>query len=111
MASLTEIRDPIHGTIELGAEERRVVDHPWFQRLRHIKQLGFVGLVYPGAVHDRLQHSLGVCHLAGCAWDQLRQDVQGGLSPFPLKCLITRDGWCVWLAYCMTWDMRRFPYR
>ncbi len=59
-----EIRDPIHRTIVIDEMERQVVDHPWIQRLRHIKQLGFVSLVYPGAVHDRFQHSLGVMHLA-----------------------------------------------
>ena len=63
--SVYEIRDPIHRTILITEDERRVVDHPWVQRLRHIKQLGFVSLVYPGAVHDRFQHSLGVMHLAG----------------------------------------------
>ncbi len=60
-----EIRDPIHRTIIVSEDERPVVDHPWVQRLRHIRQLGFVNLVYPGAVHDRFQHSLGVMHLAG----------------------------------------------
>ncbi len=60
-----EIRDPIHKTIIIDEPERLVVDHPWIQRLRHIRQLGFVSLVYPGAVHDRFQHSLGVMHLAG----------------------------------------------
>ncbi len=60
-----EIRDAIHGTIIIDEDERRVVDDPWVQRLRHIRQLGFVSLVYPGGVHDRFQHSLGVMHLAG----------------------------------------------
>lgn len=60
-----EIRDPIHRTIIVDEDERVVLDHPWIQRLRHIRQLGFVNLVYPGAVHDRFQHSLGVMHLAG----------------------------------------------
>ncbi|MCS6970688.1 MAG: HD domain-containing protein [Planctomycetota bacterium] len=69
---LYEIRDPIHGTILIDEAERRVVDHPWVQRLRHIRQLGFVGLVYPGAVHDRFQHSLGVMHLAGERFRRLR---------------------------------------
>jgi uncharacterized protein len=67
-----EIRDPIHGTIVIDDVERRVVDHPWVQRLRHIRQLGFVNLVYPGAVHDRFQHSLGVMHLAGERFQRLR---------------------------------------
>ncbi|MBA3685162.1 MAG: HD domain-containing protein [Planctomycetes bacterium] len=65
MAATYEIRDPIHGTITITEAERRVIDHPWIQRLRSIRQLGFVSLVYPGAVHDRFQHSLGVMHLAG----------------------------------------------
>ena len=67
-----EIRDPIHGTIVIDEVERVVVDHPWVQRLRHIRQLGFVNLVYPGAVHDRFQHSLGVMHLAGERFRRLR---------------------------------------
>lgn len=74
---LYEIRDPIHGTILIDEEERRVVDHPWVQRLRHIRQLGFVGLVYPGAVHDRFQHSLGVMHLAGERFRRLRGGWRG----------------------------------
>jgi len=65
MADTYEIRDPIHRTIVVTEAERSVLDHPWVQRLRHIRQLGFVSLVYPGAVHDRFQHSLGVMHLAG----------------------------------------------
>ncbi len=70
-----EIRDPIHRTIFITEEERLVVDHPWVQRLRHIRQLGFVSLVYPGAIHDRFQHSLGVMHLAGARFQRL---IDGG---------------------------------
>lgn len=66
-----EIRDPIHRTILITEAERRVVDHAWIQRLRHIRQLGFVSLVYPGGVHDRFQHSLGVMHLAGARYARL----------------------------------------
>ncbi len=66
-----EIRDPIHRTIVIDDDERRVVDHAAVQRLRSIRQLGFVSLVYPGAVHDRFQHSLGVMHLAGERFRQL----------------------------------------
>jgi len=72
MMSTYEIRDPIHGTIIIDEVERQVVDHPWVQRLRHVRQLGFVNLVYPGAVHDRFQHSLGVMHLAGERFRRLR---------------------------------------
>jgi HD superfamily phosphohydrolase len=62
---LPRIRDPIHGFIELRVAERDAVDSEWFQRLREIRQLAMTHLVYPGAVHTRFEHSLGVCHLAG----------------------------------------------
>lgn len=47
-----------------------MIDHPYFQRLRYIKQLAFVSFVYPGAVHDRFSHSLGAMHVAGRMADQ-----------------------------------------
>lgn len=50
----------------------QVIEHPWFQRLRHIKQMGMASLVYPGAVHTRFHHSLGASHLMGKALDELR---------------------------------------
>jgi len=77
-AATYEIRDPIHRTIIISEDERQVVDHPWVQRLRHIRQLGFVSLVYPGAVHDRFQHSLGVMHLAGARFQRLADAGQLG---------------------------------
>jgi uncharacterized protein len=77
-----EIRDPIHRTILISEAERQVVDHPWVQRLRHIRQLGFVSLVYPGAVHDRFQHSLGVMHLAGHRFQRLMDDRGAGLGDY-----------------------------
>lgn len=66
-----EVRDPIHGTIYLSTGETAVVDSAEFQRLRAIKQLGFADISFPGATHTRFLHSLGVCHLAGIAFDQL----------------------------------------
>lgn len=54
------IRDPIHGDIGLSPLEERVLDFPEIQRLRGIKQLGTASLVYPGCVHTRFDHSLGV---------------------------------------------------
>ncbi len=82
MASTYEIRDPIHRTIILDEVERLVVDHPWVQRLRHVRQLGFVHLVYPGAVHDRFQHSLGVMHLAGERFRKLVAAKPAGLAGY-----------------------------
>ncbi|XP_069740423.1 deoxynucleoside triphosphate triphosphohydrolase SAMHD1-like [Narcine bancroftii] len=57
--------DPIHGHIELHPLLIRIMDTPQFQRLRFIKQLGATYFVYPGASHNRFEHSIGVAHLAG----------------------------------------------
>lgn len=68
--SVVEVRDPIHGSIPLRPEEARVVDHPYVQRLRGIRQMGFSHLAFPGATHSRYAHSLGVMHVAGQFFDQ-----------------------------------------
>ncbi len=59
------VRDPIHGSIRLEDWVTPIVDHPVFQRLRRVQQLGTAHLVYPGAHHKRFEHSLGAYHLAG----------------------------------------------
>lgn len=68
MTKLQRIRDPIHNLIEFDGQFEQVcwqvVQTAPFQRLRRIKQLGFSEFVYPGAVHSRLAHSLGVFHTA-----------------------------------------------
>lgn len=67
------VNDPVYGFIRFPEQElMQVIDHPWFQRLRNIKQMGLAHLVYPGAVHTRLAHSLGACHLMGKALDELK---------------------------------------
>jgi uncharacterized protein len=53
------IRDPVHGDVRLTAYEYRILQSPEMQRLRSIKQLGFTDMVYPGASHSRLSHSIG----------------------------------------------------
>ena len=65
----TEIRDPLHGAIPVSGRERAMLDHPLFQRLRHVRQLGFSDLSFPGATHTRYLHSVGAMHLAGIAFD------------------------------------------
>ena len=58
------IRDPIHGAIEITADERALVDSPQYQRLRNVKQLGFADLAFPGATHTRYAHGLGAMAVA-----------------------------------------------
>jgi HD superfamily phosphohydrolase len=69
-----EIRDPIHGPIGVSPEEIQVVDNPYVQRLRGIKQTGFAELAFPGATQTRYSHSLGAFHLAGRAFDHVFHD-------------------------------------
>lgn len=66
-----EIRDPVHGNIELSDAETNVIDTPEYQRLRQIKQLGFAEFSFPGATHNRYIHSIGVSHIAGITFDQV----------------------------------------
>jgi uncharacterized protein len=69
-----EVRDPIHGAIELDRAEVAVADHPWVQRLRNVRQTGFSQMAFPGATHTRYMHSLGAMHLAGLAFDRAYRD-------------------------------------
>lgn len=57
-----EVNDPIWGTIKLQPAEVAILDSPLLQRLRFIRQLGVVHWTYPGAIHTRFEHSLGVLH-------------------------------------------------
>ena len=67
------INDPVYGFIHIQSELiYDIIQHPYFQRLRHIKQLGLANLVYPGAMHTRLQHALGAMHLMSRAMETLR---------------------------------------
>jgi HD superfamily phosphohydrolase len=68
------IRENIHGTINVSAFEDLVIAHPMVQRLRRIRQLAFLQYVFPGASHSRFEHSLGVMHLAGVAWQKLQEN-------------------------------------
>ncbi|XP_058231719.1 deoxynucleoside triphosphate triphosphohydrolase SAMHD1-like isoform X4 [Hemibagrus wyckioides] len=57
--------DSVHGHIEMHPLLVKIIDTPEFQRLRNIKQLGGGYFVFPGASHNRFEHSIGVAHLAG----------------------------------------------
>ncbi len=68
------INDPVHGFIEISSElVFDLIEHPVFQRLRRIKQLGLTNFVYPGATHTRFQHALGAAHLMKSGIDVIRQ--------------------------------------
>ncbi|MEM0149720.1 MAG: HD domain-containing protein, partial [Candidatus Micrarchaeaceae archaeon] len=57
------VRDPVFGNVHLNSTEKKIVETAPMQRLRHIKQLGFVYMVYPGGTHTRFEHSLGTMHV------------------------------------------------
>lgn len=80
------IMDPVHGGITLFQEEVAVIDHPLFQRLRHICQNDILSLVFPGATHSRFLHSLGTLHVSSRLYHSLvesclRTQRDAGLSP------------------------------
>lgn len=79
------LRDPVHRTITLSSDERRVIDHPHFQRLRRIKQTAFLNLIFPGATHDRFSHSIGAMHLAGMLFDPISQEFVSAYGPRALQ--------------------------
>lgn len=67
------INDPVYGFINVPSELIfDLISHPYFQRLRYIKQLGMTHLVYPGALHTRFHHALGAMHLMSLAIEVLR---------------------------------------
>ena len=77
-----EVRDPVHQFVRFDDHERRVIDSPPVQRLRHVHQLATTYLVYPGATHRRFEHSLGVMELAGRVFDVItnRENVHPAIA-------------------------------
>ncbi len=68
-----KIYDNVYGFIYLTKEEKELLSTPYFQRLNHIRQLGLAYFVFPGAVHTRFSHSLGVLHIAEKMFQQLKK--------------------------------------
>ncbi|MFH0758277.1 MAG: HD domain-containing protein [Bacteroidota bacterium] len=67
------INDPVYGFIKIPFDlVFDLIEHPLFQRLRRIRQLGLTHYVYPGANHTRFQHAIGAMHLMGQAIDVIR---------------------------------------
>ena len=73
MKSEKILNDPVYGFITIPSELIfTIIDHPYFQRLRRIKQLGLTDFVYPGALHTRFHHAIGAMHLMSITLDNLR---------------------------------------
>lgn len=85
MNFVKNIMDSIHGSIKLTELESEIIDHPLFQRLRNIRQLGTTHLIYPGAVHTRFVHSLGTMHIASLYFDSLLSDFKKNDDYYMLK--------------------------
>ncbi|CAJ1946759.1 unnamed protein product [Sphenostylis stenocarpa] len=81
------VHDNVHGNIYLDPLSLKFIDTEQFQRLRELKQLGFTHMVYPGAVHSRFEHSLGVYWLAGQCVNKIKtyQGVELGIDRFDVQ--------------------------
>src|SRR2546423_5052048 len=75
-----ELRCPVHGFIPISDWERVIIAQPAFQRLRRIRQLAWTDQVYPGAMHTRFEHSLGVMHVATRLYEAVVQRSQSLLA-------------------------------
>ena len=67
------VNDPVHGMVRVPEYAQAVVATPLFQRLGRVKQLGCLHLVWPSAVNTRLEHSIGVAHLASLMGKHLKE--------------------------------------
>ncbi len=73
MSKTKVINDPVYGFIEIpGDLIFHIIEHPFFQRLRRIRQLGLTENVYPGAIHTRFHHALGAMHLMNLTLNRLQ---------------------------------------
>ncbi|KAM9792690.1 deoxynucleoside triphosphate triphosphohydrolase SAMHD1-like [Neosynchiropus ocellatus] len=79
--------DSIHGLVKLHPRLVKIIDTPEFQRLRNIKQLGGAHFVYPGATHNRFQHSIGTCYLAGKLARRLQTEQGLGITEEDVLCV------------------------
>ena len=69
-----EIRCPLHGFVKIRDWKRGIINHTAYQRMRRIRQLAWTDQVYPGAMHTRFEHSLGVVHVATQMFDALTEN-------------------------------------
>ncbi|WP_027002405.1 HD domain-containing protein [Hugenholtzia roseola] len=89
------INDPVHGFISIPKDLiGTLIEHPYFQRLRRIKQLGLTEFVYPGALHTRFHHALGAMYLMQTALHTLREkghDISAAEHKAALAAILLHD--------------------
>ena len=99
----TIIRDPLWNNVRVDDAAMRLIDTPAFQRLRYVRQLGWVYLVYPGATHSRFEHAVGTYHLARRALSLLEEGGED-LGALPADaCQLVR-------AAALLHDIGHYPY-
>jgi hypothetical protein len=97
------VRIPPDVTVPLSARVRNLLDTPALQRLARVSQLGLVALAYPGAVHSRLEHSLGVYRLALEFLARLRHDPA-------FRATIDRDDAAAFIVAALVHDIGHWPF-
>lgn len=108
------IRDPLHGDVRLTALERFLMDTPEFQRLRNVNQLAMTYMAYPGALHTRFLHSLGVLHVCSQMIETCNYNARNYLrlaaDDHPVPVEIT--GYCTLLARlsALLHDLAHVPF-
>ncbi len=100
------IRDPLWKDIRLPISFKPIIGDPVFQKLGRIKQLGPAFHLYPGAVHTRLDHSLGVYHVGFLILSSLLKQAMYGKSVLPC----TEEGMKTFLCACLLHDIGHFPF-
>lgn len=99
---LYPVRDPVWGNIMLSGCFKKIVSSPVLQKMNRIRQLGPTYLVYPGAVHTRFIHSLGVYHIG---FRMIRR-----LLAFSSCPAVTVEDVNAFLCACLLHDLGHFPY-
>jgi HD superfamily phosphohydrolase len=96
------IRDPLWNNVRVDGLAMRLIDTPAFQRLRYVRQLGWVYVVYPGATHTRFEHAVGTYHLARRALALLEE--RGDIAQLsPEECQLVR-------VAALLHDIGHYPY-